>query len=497
MSEQQPPPQDEPQSQPEPRLVPPATSPAVPAIPLPVTSPAPEPVYEPPDDDRPASASPTEQELAYETPSLAALDRSPPPPAHDPYAALRLGVYRLYVTSYALAIIGGQVQHTALLWQIYQKTQSALSLGWVAGIQVIPVLLLALPAGHVADTVSRKKLLISTQWLLALWGLLLALLTLLGRDWPLLVPAMFGVLLLNGTTLAFARPARQSLLPQLVPASVFPNAVTWNSSIFELCSLGGPAIGGLLVAFAGAPVAYLLNAALLVTCAVITVRFPATPVTRRADGDAPGFRSLLAGVSFVWQRKLMLGVMLLDLFAVLVGGVTYLLPVFAKDILHVGAIGFGCLRSAPAFGAAGMAVVLAHRPPMRRAGRALLVAVAGFGCATIVFGLSKNFWLSFALLLCCGACDNVSVVIRHTLVQLLTPDAMRGRVSAVNQIFIGSSNELGGLESGVTADWWGPVRSVVIGGLGTLVTVAAIALSFPSLRRLGRLDEARSEPAKR
>ena len=458
---------------------------------------APDPIYEPPDDDRPASASPTEAQLERETPSVAALDRSPPPAAHDPYAALRLGVYRVYVTSYALAIIGGQVQTVAFMWQIYQKTQSALSLGWVGGIQVIPVLLLALPAGHVADTVSRKKLLLATQWLLAGWGLMLAVLTLVGRNWPLLVPAMFGVLLLNATTLAFARPARQSLLPQLVPGEIFPNAVTWNSSIFELCSLAGPAIGGLLVAFAGAPAAYLLNAALLVTCAIITLKFPPTPVSPRAANEAPGFRSLLAGVSFVWTRKLMLGVMLLDLFAVLVGGVTYLLPVFAKDILHVGALGFGVLRAAPACGAAAMAIVLAHRPPMRRAGRALLVAVAGFGCATIVFGLSKNFWLSFALLLCCGACDNVSVVIRHTLVQLLTPDAMRGRVSAVNQIFIGSSNELGGLESGVTADWWGPVRSVVIGGLGTLVTVAAIALSFPSLRRLGRLDEARSEPAKR
>ncbi len=455
-----------------------------------------DPVYEPPDDDRPASAAPTEAQLERETPSVAALDRSPPPPAHDPYAALRLGVYRVYVTSYALAIIGGQVQTVAFMWHVYQKTQSALSLGWVGGIQVIPVLLLALPAGHVADTVSRKKLLISTQWLLAAWGLMLAVLTLVGRDWPMLVPAMFGVLLLNATTLAFARPARQSLLPQLVSAEVFPNAVTWNSSIFELCSLAGPAIGGLLVAFAGAPVAYLLNAALLVTCAIITLKFPPTPVSPRAANDAPGFRSLLAGVSFVWTRKLMLGVMLLDLFAVLVGGVTYLLPVFAKDILHVGAIGFGVLRAAPACGAAATAIVLAHRPPMRRAGRALLLAVAGFGCATIVFGLSKSFWLSFAMLIACGACDNISVVVRHTLVQLLTPDAMRGRVSAVNQIFIGSSNELGGLESGVTAAWWGPVRSVLFGGLGTLATVAIIGWAFPPLRKLGRLDQVRDEGEK-
>ena len=457
-----------------------------PRPPRPSTPEQAEPLYEPPDAERPASAAPTEQQLAHETPSVAALDRSPPPPGHDAYAALRLGVYRLYVSSYALAIIGGQVQSVAIAWQIYQKTQSALSLGWVGGIQVIPLFLLALPAGHVADTVSRKKLLITTQWLLAAWGVLLAALAYFGRDWPRLVPAMYGVILLNAVTLVFARPARASLLPQLVPAGVFSNAVTWNSSIFEICSMAGPAVGGLLVAFAGAPVAYLLNAALLVTCALLTQRFPATPPKPR--DEAPGFRSLLAGVQFVLTRKLMLGVMLLDLFAVLLGGAVYLLPVFAKDILHVGPTGFGWLRAAPSFGAFAMALVLAHRPPMRRAGRALLLAVAGFGVATVIFGLSKNFWLSFSMLICCGACDNISVVVRHTLVQLLTPDSMRGRVSAVNQIFIGSSNELGGLESGVTAAWWGPVRSVVFGGIGTLVTVATIGWFFPPLRKLGRLD---------
>ena len=449
--------------------------------------------YESPDEERPASAAPTEAQINYETPTVAALDLSPAPPAHDPYAALRLGVYRLYVSSYALAIIGGQIQSVAVLWQIYQKTQSTLHLGLVGGVQVIPLLLLALPAGHVADTVSRKKLLIATQWLLAAWGLALAALVHFGRDWAMLVPAMYGLVLLNAVTLVFARPARQSLLPLLVPGRVFSNAVTWNSSLFEVCSMGGPAIGGWLVAHTAGPVAYLVNAALLIACALLTQRFPPTPPKPR--DEAPGFRSLLAGVSFVWTRKLMLGVMLLDLFAVLLGGAVYLLPAFAEEILRVGASGFGWLRAAPSIGAFSMALVLAHRPPMRRAGRALLLAVAGFGIATIVFGLSKNFWLSFVMLICVGACDNISVVVRHTLVQLLTPDAMRGRVSAVNQIFIGSSNELGGMESGLTAHWWGPVRSVVIGGLGTLLTVTAIAWLFPSLRKLGRLDEVSPAPA--
>jgi MFS family permease len=303
---------------------------------------------------------------------------------------------------------------------------------------------------------------------------------------------MYSVIFLNAITLVFARPARQSLLPVLVPPQVFGNAVTWNSSSFEVCSMLGPAIGGWLVAKTGSSVPYLANAGLLVACALLTTNFPATPPKPR--DEAPGFASLLAGVSFVWSRKLMLGVMLLDLFAVLLGGAVYLLPVFAKDILHTGPTGFGWLRAAPSFGAFTMALVLAHRPPMQRAGRALLLAVAGFGCATIVFGLSKNFWLSFAMLICTGACDNVSVVIRHTLVQLLTPDAMRGRVSAVNQVFIGSSNELGGLESGVTAAWWGPVRSVLVGGIGTLATVAVIGWLFPPLRKLGRLDEVKEEP---
>src|SRR5439155_20270666 len=225
----------------------------------------------------------------------------------------------------------------------------------------------------------------------------------------------------------------------------------------------------------------------------LTLQFPYVQ-TERTKHEEPGFRSLLAGVSFVFKRKLLLATMTLDLFAVLLGGAVYLLPIFAKDILHVGATGFGWLRAAPSFGAVTMALVLAHRPPMQRAGRALLLAVAGFGIATIIFGLSKDFWLSFAMLVLTGAFDNISVVVRHTLVQMLTPDAMRGRVSAVNQVFIGSSNELGGLESGLTAAWWGPVASVVVGGIGTLVTVLLVAFYSPGLRRFGRLDEARAEP---
>jgi hypothetical protein len=253
----------------------------------------------------------------------------------------------------------------------------------------------------------------------------------------------------------------------------------------------GPAIGGAIVGAGGAASAYLLNAVLLLVCAMLTWRFPNTAVEPRTE--APGFKSLLAGVNFVFTRKLLLATLTLDLFAVLLGGAVYLLPLFAEKILHVGPTGFGWLRAAPSFGAFSMALILAHRPPMQRAGRALLLAVGGFGMATIVFGLSRNFALSMTMLIVIGAFDNISVVVRHTLVQLLTPDSMRGRVSAVNQVFIGSSNELGGLESGFTAAWWGPVRAVVFGGIGTIVTVAAVAFFAPSLRKFGRLDQPHAE----
>jgi MFS family permease len=449
--------------------------------------------YETPDEDRPASASPTAAELARETPTVSALEyAAAPSPLHDPYAALRLRAYRLYALSFICAIIGGQVQSVALAWQIYQKTHSPLSLGWIGGIQVIPLLLLALPAGHLSDVMSRKAILIVTQWLLACWGLVLAYLASRHIDARWVVPAMYVVILLNAITLTFARPARSALLPQLVPKELFSNAVTWNSSSFEISTVVGPAIGGWIVWRGWAPQAYALNAALLVACALLTAQLPGVPVERR-EGETPGFRSLLAGVSFVANRKLLLATMTLDLFAVLLGGAVYLLPVFAQDILHIGAWGFGWLRAAPSLGAIVMALVIAHRPPMRRAGRALLLAVTGFGIVTLIFGLSKSFVLSFVMLALTGAFDNISVVVRHTLVQLLTPNAMRGRVSAVNQIFIGSSNELGGMESGLTAAWWGPVASVVFGGIGTLLTVAIVAVWSPELRTFGQLDQARAD----
>jgi MFS family permease len=274
-----------------------------------------------------------------------------------------------------------------------------------------------------------------------------------------------------------------------VPAEDITSAVTWNSSGWQLASVAGPALGGLLIAEAGRPAfAYLLAACgALASAGLVTAIRPHAPPRR---GEPPSLASLLAGARFIARTKLILATITLDLFAVLLGGATALLPAFAKDILGVGPVGLGWLQAAPSLGALAMAFTLAHRPPLRRAGRALLWAVAGFGAATIVFGLSQNAVLSFAMLALTGAFDNVSIVVRGTLVQVLTPDSMRGRVSAVNAVFIGSSNELGAFESGITAEWFGPVVSVVGGGLGTLLVVVAVMLKWPEVLRLGPLRPA-------
>jgi MFS family permease len=299
---------------------------------------------------------------------------------------------------------------------------------------------------------------------------------------------MYLMLALGAAAHAIGWPARSSLLPQIVPPHVFNNAVTWNSSFFQIASMLGPAMGGLLLLKGAAP-AYLADAgcAVVFLGAIGLVRVRAIERSR----EPASLRSLAAGIRFVWSTKIVLAAMTLDLFAVFFGGSIALLPVFRKDILHVGEIEFGWLKAAPAIGAFAAAMLIAHMPPMRRAGRSMLWAVAGFGAATVVFGLSKSYWLSFAMLAITGALDNVSVVVRHTLVQALPPDSMRGRVAAVNGVFIGASNELGGLESGLTAAWWGPVASVVFGGIMTVFVVAAVAWLWPQVRQFGSLKDAR------
>jgi MFS family permease len=343
----------------------------------------------------------------------------------------------------------------------------------------------------VSDRFSRKRVLMVTQVALMICPLLLAWLVHYEYAATHYLAWVFLIILINAIALTFARPARQSILPQIVPAKIFSNAVTWNASFFETASITGPAIGGLIIARFSVVGALLFSGVCTSICFFLTWMLPRVPAANR--GETMNVQSLIAGVKFVFSKRLLIAVMTMDLFAVLLGGAVYLLPLFATQILHVGSFGFGLLRAAPSVGAVSMALFLAHRPPMQRAGRSLLVAVAGFGMATIVFGMSHWFWLSMAMLFLTGAFDNVSVVVRHTLVQLLTPDHMRGRVSAVNMIFIGSSNEIGGFESGLTAWWLGLARSVVIGGIGTIVVVAGVAAAWPQVRRFGALDSANPE----
>jgi MFS family permease len=434
--------------------------------------------YELPDDERPSTASPAEGVLESQTPGTSAARE------HDPYAAWRHRGYRWYSAGWMVAVIGYQMQAVAIGWEVYDRTRDEMALGWLALIQAIPVLLLALPAGHLADRFDRRKIVFYTAILQGLCGLGLAWLSYR----PGSLPWMFALMGLTGMVMAVGRPARSALLPQVVPMSVFNNAVTWNSSIFEVSSMVGPALGGAVIAWSVRS-AYLLDGVCALIFGIFVLFITARPVDSKSNTGSI-WSNLMAGIRFVWKKEIILATITLDLFAVLFGGATYLLPVYAKDILHVDEFGFGLLRAAPAIGAFAMALLLAHLPPMRRAGRNLLVAVALFGVATIVFGWSRWFWLSMGALVAAGAFDNVSVVIRHTLVQVLTPDEMRGRVSAVNQVFIGASNELGGLESGLTAKWFGPVASVVGGGIGTLAVVAAAALCWPKLRRFGSLHDA-------
>lgn len=368
------------------------------------------------------------------------------PARHDAYAALRRPDFVLFLIAGLLATIGAEMQSVAVGWELYERTRDPLALGWVGFVQAIPVIGLALPAGHVADRHSRKAIIITTQALMGVASLGLALLS-YGRG---SIAGMYGFLFLTGLAGAFSFPARWALLPALVPTDEFHNAVTWRSSSWQVAAMIGPALGGigLAVSHSATPV-YLCDAviSLVVVACLCSVR----PRPRVIAKTPLTWDSLLAGARFVRRSELILATITLDMFAVLLGGATTLLPIYAKDILAEGPTGLGILRAAPSVGAFVTAVVLAHRRPFRRAGRTLLWAVAGFGAATIVFGLSRSFWLSLAMLTLTGAFDNVSVVIRGTLVQLLTPDVMRGRVSAINSIFIGVSNELGGFESGVAA----------------------------------------------
>jgi len=406
-----------------------------------------------------------------------------PPERHDPYAALRYRDFRLVVAGRFVATLGEMMISVAIGWELYQRTNSALALGFVGLTLVIPVLLFSLPAGHLADHYSRQRIVIAAQMLLLFASLSLAVLS-----WTQgALPLVYGALFLIGVGSAFSSPAASTLIPQTVPPETFEKATTWSSSSWQLAAVIGPALGGAVIALTGgATLVYLLDACGSVIYIVLILLIRARPATPPAKRETTA-QSLAEGLRFLRGSQVLLAAITLDMFAVLLGGATTLLPIFAKDILHVGPVGLGWLRAAPSVGAALMALTLTHTHPFKRAGRTLLWAVIVFGLATIVFGLSQNFYLSLVALLVLGAADNISVVIRHSLLLLRTPDAMRGRIAAVNGIFISASNELGGFESGLVAWLFTPVISVVFGGIGTIVVVLAVAYLAPEMRRLGAL----------
>jgi len=392
--------------------------------------------------------------------------------------------YRLYACGMLLAGFGMSMLQTAVLWDVWERSQRAIDLGLVGLARALPVVALALPAGALVDRVRRHRLLAVTQVGFAVVATLLAVGSFLGA--PLWIT--YATLVVSGCVRAFNMPTRQSLLPSLVPTERFQNAITWNSAIFQTCAIGGPILAGAVLKFTGH--SWAVFAAAAVGCLVFAVM---ASMLKPRVGEAPApnhtARGMFAGVDHIWRERTILGAITLDLLAVLFGGATALLPIFATEILGTDAFGLGLLKSAPYAGALFMAGLLAVRPEFRRAGPVLLACVAVFGVTMIVFGLSRSFWLSMAMLAIGGAVDNVSVVIRHVLVQTRTPDHLRGRVTAVNSVFIECSNELGGFESGLVAAWLGPVFSVVSGGFGTLAITGLVAWWLPELRRLGRLVE--------
>jgi MFS family permease len=436
---------------------------------------------------------------------------------HDPYAAFRFRGFRFFTAGNLLSIIGRQMLAVAVEWEMYARTHSATALGLVGLVIAVPVVVLSLPAGHLADRFSRKKIILVSQIFSGLGSATLALISWQHLAIPQLsilrhanaglaaiasiferhhrdfhfddasIPLIYLLLFLYGAARTFGWAARSSFFPTLVPSDAFSNAVTWNNSIFQIGSVVGPAVSGLLVAHVGFPIVYTIDAifAFAFFLLVLPIRRAARAATR---AERNPWRSLIAGLRFVLSKKVILATITLDLFAVFLGGATALLPIFADQILHCGPIGLGWMRAAPAVGAFAMALVVAYLPPMKHAGKTLLWCVTVFGIATIIFGLSKAFWLSLSMLFIAGAVDSVSVIIRGSIVQLVTPDEMRGRVSAVNNIFIGTSNEFGALESGLTAALFGPVVSVVAGGIGTILVVLGVAKFWPETRKIGALD---------
>lgn len=405
------------------------------------------------------------------------------------WVAFRSREFTRYQIAKFLSTLATQMGAVAIGWQVYATTHRYLDLGYVGLAQFLPQVLLSLVTGAVADRVDRRKIVVICYAVTALGWALLGALSLGGlRD----VRLVYAVLVLLGVARSFAGPANSALVPNLVPVEHLANAVAWGSTTWQVATIAGPTLGGLVYDAASNP-AVVYGCATAMCLAALTLCVTLAPRAVASTRRESTWEALLGGVRYVWREKVVLGAISLDLFAVLLGGAVALLPVFANDILHADARGLGLLRGAPAAGAALMAVLLAYRPLERHAGRWMFASVAVFGAATVVFALSTATWLSVLALAVVGASDMVSVIVRQHAVQVATPDAMRGRVSAVNLIFVGASNELGEFESGLTAEWLGPVRAVALGGVGTLAVVTLWALFFPALRRLDRLSDLQRE----
>lgn len=461
---------------------------------------------DPPDEDlsRPSSVAPEHpQTPGGMMPGGGGGGRGAEVGAHDPYAPLRIPAVRYYLIGWFLAILGSQMQSLAVGVDIYNRTRNPASLGLSGLMLALPILLFSLPAGVLADRLNRHRIVLAATAATTLISVALAVLS--HYQAPLV--CIYVTLFVAATAQSLGLPARSAMLPQMVPPQLLASATTWNSTTFQSASIAGPLLGGLLLYVS--PTAVYVSAAVLSGVFFVSLlKLEAPPGVVRGDEGkvrlggqpvvasaavTPGqvvspVKALLEGAQFVLRHPIILPTILLDLLAVILGGVVYVLPVFSKDILHVSDFHLGVLRSAESVGALVMGLVIAHLPPFRRAGRSMLLAVAGFGLAILIFGLSKNFYLSFVALLLAGAADNISVVVRHTLVGLHAPNHMRGRINAVNSVFIGSSNELGGFRAGTMAKLLDPVTSVVVGGIGTLASVLFVAVTFPAVRKLGALN---------
>ncbi|MET0400374.1 MAG: MFS transporter [Longimicrobiaceae bacterium] len=408
---------------------------------------------------------------------------------HDSYASFRFPAFRWYIASLLAATFGVQIQGLVVGWQVYEQTGDPLALGLIGLAEVVPFIGVALYAGHVADRADRRVLCLASLAVLAACSVALLAFSLSphliagGRVWPI-----YAVIFASGIARSFLQPARTALGAEIVPRELYPNAVAWRSSVWQSAAVVGPAAGGLLYAAGGARLAYAVDVALMAVALAALAKVIHEPRPREAGPAVSVGENLVVGIRFLRGQPVLLAALTLDMFSVLFGGAVALLPVFASEVLHVGPQGLGLLRAAPAVGAVTMSVFLAHRPPMQRAGRTLLACVAVFGACMIGFGLSRSFALSLGLLALSGMVDNVSVVIRSTLLTVLTPEHLLGRVSSVNSIFIGSSNEIGQFESGVAARLMGTVPSVVFGGAMTLLVVAVMAWRVPQLRGLRRLQ---------